>query len=389
MICRTDVADGLLYEFCPDDPPRVADRMRAVLRWVAIDEITQDAPEVEFTVTTPVLGLTPRVGSSGNMGLVGNPGRLFPGLDTNTVPIAYSVAAPGYLRRDLQATLGPVAGFPNAFVALDRGELAMHRTAIEIRGRVGRVGGLAPTPLGSAAVRLAGVWSTFPPFNVVPDTVIEAPNLVSLQPGLYADRTATTDGMRARNMVLAVGEEKALVRPAVRGDRDVRISDRVNLNPGDLLAFETAVSDRVEYVTVFAVHPGAVADEPATVTLTYPLAVSHETGAGCVRATPQVPATNNLLIRDGVPTEQVAFLTALSGLFDGATVEIAGGAAPEYQTVRFYQTISDGNGFYRLPPISRVASVKLHVDSGALPSQEPVASPDYRQFQNFVDVIFP
>jgi len=389
VICRTDVADGVLYEFCPDDPPRPADRFRAIVRWVAIDEITRDAPEVEFTVTTPVLGLTPRVASSGHMGLVGNPGRLFPGLDTNTVPIAYSVAAPGYLRRDLQATLGPVVGFPNAFAALDRGELAMHRTAIELRGRVGRVGGLSPTPLVGATVRLAGVWSTFPPFNVVPDTVIEAPNLVSLQPGLYADRVATTDGLRRRAMVLAAGEEKTLVRPAVAGDRDVRISDRVNLNPGDLLAFETALPDRVEYVTMFAVHPGATPDEPATVTLIYPLAMLHEQGTVCVRATPQAPATNNPFNRDGVPAEQVAFLTALSGVSDGDTVEVGGGAAPEYHTVHLYHTTSDANGFYRLPPISRVASVKLHADSGALPPQEPVTSPDYRQFQHFVDVIFP
>lgn len=388
MICRSDVSNGLVYELCADDPPRAADRVRAVVRWVAIDEITRDAPEVEFTVATSVLGLTPRVASSGRMGLIGNPGRLFPGLDTNSVPISYSVAAPGYLRRDLQAKLGPVPGFPSAFFALERGELAMHRTAIEIRGRVGRMGGLSPTPLAGAAVRLAGVWSVFPPYNVVPDTVIEPPNLVSLHPGLYADRLAATDGLRSRGMVLAAGEEKTLVRPAVPGDRDVRISDCVNLNPGDLLAFETTVADRVEYVSVFAVHPGAATDEPATVSLTHPLAVPHEEGKVCVRATPQPAGTNNPLIRDGVPAEQVAFLTALSGLLDGATVEIRGGAAPEYQTVRLYQTTSDADGFYRLPPISRVASVKLHADFGALLSPEPVASPDYRRFQNLVDVTF-
>ncbi|HYT73163.1 MAG TPA: hypothetical protein VEL79_00320, partial [Vicinamibacterales bacterium] len=195
--------------------------------------------------------------------------------------------------------------------------------------------------------------------------------------------------LRRRDMVLAAGEEKTLVRPAVPGNRDVRISDRVNLNPGDVLAFETAVPDRVEYVAVFAVHAGAVPDEPATVTLTYPLALPHEQGAVCVRATPQPPAANNLFVRDGVPAEQVAFLAALTGLVDGATAELGGGAAPEYQTVRLYETTSDANGFYRLPPISRVASIKLHADFGALPAQEPVVSPDYRGFQHFVDVSFP
>jgi hypothetical protein len=389
VICRDDVADGFAYVLCPDDPPVVADRLRAVVRWLAVDEITRLAPEVDFAVTTSNLGLTPRVSSGGRMGLVGNPARLYPGLDLGSVDIGYSVAAPGFLPRHRTLKLGPIAGFPNAFAPKDDGVLSLHREPIVIRGRVGKLGGLDPTPLAGATVRLAGVWSTFPPYNVVPDTVIEPPNLLALYPGLYADRLTATDGVRKRDLVLAAGEEKTLVRPAVPGDVDVRISDRTNLNPGDLLAFETARPDHAEYVLVHQVFPGAVSDEPATVRLEYPLALAHEQGTVCVRATPQVPLATNTLTRDGIPAERVAFLSALTGFFDGATVEILGGATPEWQTVHLYETTSDADGFYRLPPISRVASVKLHADSGALTPQEPVTSPDYRRYDNFVDVIFP
>jgi hypothetical protein len=363
--------------------------MWAVLRLLAIDEITQEAPEVEFTVTTSVAGLMPRVSSGGRMGLAGNPGRLFPGLDTATVQLPYSVTAPGFLPRNLQTPLGPIAGFPDAFTPADQGVVPMHREPIVIRGRVVRRSGLNPTPLAAATVRLAGVWSTFPPYNVIPDTVIEPPNVVSLHPGLYTVRVATTDGLRRRNLTFALGEEKTLVRPAVPGERDVRLSDRTNLNPGDLLGFETSRPDRVEYVTVAAVHAGAVNNEPATVTLTYPLALAHEEGTQTVRATPQLPAATNALTRDGVPGERVAFLTALAGLATDVVVEIGGGASVEYQTARLYQTTSDPDGFYRLPPLSRVASIKLHADFGALPPQEPVMSPDYHRYENFLDVIFP
>jgi hypothetical protein len=390
VTCRNDVADGFLYRFCPDDPPRAADRLRAVVRWQALDEITGEPAGVDFTITTSALGLWPRISADGIMGLVGNPARLYPGLDAATVQIPFRVTAPGYLRRDRNASLGPVAGFPDAFTPADEGVLAMHRAPFVLRGRVVQLSGIDATPLAGATVRLQGVWSTPPPYNVVPDTVIEPPNQVSLAPGLYADRVSATDGIRRRDLVLAAGEEKQLVLPAAVGDTAVRVSDCKNLSVGDLLAFEAARPDRVEYVTILAIKAGAVVDEPATLTLTFALQMAHEEGTACVRATPQAPAANNPLSRDGIPGERVAFATALSGLADNVVVEIGGGAAPvEYQTARLYSTTADVDGYYRLPPLSRVAALKLHIDAGALTPQEPVISPDYRRYENPVDVVFP
>lgn len=389
MTCRSDVDGDYVYTFCPDDPPRAADRWRAVVRGQAVDEITQLPPELEITVKTAAVGLLPRVARDGLVGLIGNPGRLYPGLDAAMVDIPFSVASPGFLPRQLDAILGPVAGFPDAFAPADVGNIWMHRPAIAVRGRAVKQTGIDPAPQAGVAITLAGVWSVFPPHDVVPDTVIEPPNLVSLHPGLYADRVNGVDGMHRRDLTLAAGEEKQLLRPAVPGDVTVRVSDRKNLVAGNVLAFETARPDHVEYVGVLSVVGASTDDQPALVTLTHPLALGHAEGTVCVRATPAAPLANNLLTRDGIPGDGVAFAAALAGISDGVVVEVSGGAVPEYQTVRVYAATTDADGFYRLPPISRVASLKLHAQRVGLTTQEPVLSPDYRRYENPLDVIFP
>lgn len=392
MTCRIDVAEGVSYRFCPDTPPLAADRLRAVIRWIAIDEITTIAPNVDFGIETDVLGLTPRIGRDGVMGLVGNPARLFPGLDAATVDLAYSISAPGYLPRGLHSKLGPVAGFPDAFAPVDAGIVAMHRKPIVIRGRVVRQVGIAPVPLAGVTVNVKGVWSTFPPHDVDPDTVIEAPNVVSLHPGLYADRSAGADGLHRRDLSFAPPlEEKTLVLPAVPGDTQVEISDCVNLLPGRILAFEAGKPDRVEYITVKSIDAASTTDQPCIVTLDHPLSMAHEEGTPCIRATPVAPATYNAFTRAGIIGDRVAFVGALTGVAEGVVVEIGGGTAPvEYQTARLFDTVTDANGFYRLPPISRVASVKLHAMRFDLTTpREPTHSPEYGRYENLVDVIFP
>src|SRR5262249_47387725 len=136
VICRTD-SDG--RRLCPDDPPLGADRLRAVVKWSAIDEIIGAGPDVDFTVETDALGLVPRISGDGLMGLVGNPARLYPGLDPGSVDIAFSLAAPGYITRTLKVTLGPAPTFPHDFTPAKAGQAGivyLHRQPVVVRGRV-------------------------------------------------------------------------------------------------------------------------------------------------------------------------------------------------------------------------------------------------------------
>jgi hypothetical protein len=389
--CRRVEAGGLFYRFCPDDPARAADRPRAVVSGVVRDEITREAPETEIAVTSAHPALTPRVASGGVMGLVGNPGRLFPGLDAASVALELSVAAPGYLPRSLRATLGPIAGFPDSFVPANLGVVALHRAPVVLRGRVVRRAGLGGIPLAGVSVSIAAAWRTFPPHDVDPDTVIEAAHLVSLHPGLYAPRSSPADGLRRRDMVLAAGQEKTLLAAAGPGDRTVRLSDRVGLSAGNVLAIEPGAPDRAETIRVTAVVGASTDDQPAVVTLAHPLALEHRALAVCVRATPQPPGAGNPLSYGGTAGDRVTFVASLAGVASGAVVELSGGpAAAEYQAASLYRAVSDPDGYYRLPPISRLASVRIRAERADLPApRQVVVSLDYGRFENRVDLIFP
>ena len=163
MTCRADDVGFWSYRSCPDDPPVAADRLRAVVRWQAIDEITESGPDLGYTIKTDALGLTPRVSRDGIMGLVGNPARLYPGLDTATVDVAFTLYSPGYLPRELAVTVGPVIGFPNSFTPAKAGDpagnVALHRDPIVLRGRTVQLdaGHLDPVPIPFVPISISGV----------------------------------------------------------------------------------------------------------------------------------------------------------------------------------------------------------------------------------------
>ncbi|MEO6771496.1 MAG: hypothetical protein ABI467_00550 [Kofleriaceae bacterium] len=393
MTCRADTVGFWSYRACPDDPPVAADRLRAVVRWQAVDEISQSGPDLDYTIQTDALGLTPRVSRDGIMGLVGNPVRLYPGLDTATVDLAFTLYTPGYLPRELAVIVGPVVGFPNSFtpakptLADPDGNVALHRDAIVLRGRTVQLvpGQLDPVPVPLVPIAIIGTWWVFPPANVDPDTVIEPANLVSLHPGLYTDRATTGDSVVRRDLAHVAGQDKTLVAPVVRGETTARISDRVGVvGPGTVLAFEPSRPDRVEYVHVTLVNGASTDDQPATVTLAYRLQLDHEQGTDVQVVTPQAPAAASAFVRDGIRSDRVAFLAGMAGVTAGV-VEIVGTTVfPEYQTASLYSTTSDSNGLFRLPPLSRVASVKLQT-----PALKLVTSPDYGRYENLVDLVNP
>jgi hypothetical protein len=302
------------------------------------------------------------------------------------------LTTPGYLTRELTATLGPVPGFPSQFAPatpVDAGQpgvVMLHRDPIVLRGRVVQLvtGHLDPVPLPFTPIAIAGVWWTFPPAHVDPSSVMQPANLVSLHPGLYADRADGVDSLRRRDLAHVAGQDKTLVRPAVTGDTTVKISDQIGVGAGTILAFEPARPDRVEYVAVTGVVGAATPDQPAIATLAHRLQLDHEQATDVYVVAPQAPAASNLFDRYGVRSDEVAFLAAMSGITAGV-VEIGGGTSPiEYQTASLYTATTDADGFYRLPPLSRVASVKLQT-----PALSLVTSPDYGHYENLVDVVTP
>lgn len=391
MTCRTETAGALTYRFCPDDPPPMADRVRAVLRARAVDEITQQPIEVDLSASTTVRGVTARSAPFGRAGLVGQPARLFPDLAVNPVDLDLRLTARGYLPLDLSGTLGPIAGFPDQFAPLDLGDVGLHRVAVALRGRTLRRGSLAPAVVAGAFVSVIGYWPVFPPPSVAPPLVMQPANLAGLAPGCYAPRAAAAATLRRRDVPAVPGEDKTLLLPAARGTRRLRLSNRSALGAGTVLIVHPDDPGRRERIPVDQVDISSSVDQPAWITLAHPLAHTHLEGVLCQVGNPQMVLAAHALTRAAIPGDETVFLNGLAGLGNGVVVQIDDGVTPpEYHEAWLYQTVSDADGYFRLPPIARVAMVLLHAQRfGLAPPDDARLAPDYRVAENRITVMFP
>ena len=80
-----------------------------------------------------------------------------------------------------------------------------------------------------------------------------------------------------------------------------------------------------------------------------------------------------------------------SGLVGADEIEITGGPRPdEYHRVKTFSVTSDAEGYYRLPPLTRVAQLEIHAEKmiGAQTFHATtVFRPDYQQRDNRLDFI--
>lgn len=391
MSCHIEHVGQHAYRYCPDPVPLAADRVRAILSARLVDELTREPVGVDIELTTSVDGVFPRIAQGGLIGLVGQPARLFPTLDLNPVTLSMRATAPRYLPLDLGGSLGPMAGFPNQFTPLDLGDIELHRTSTTLRGRTIRRASLTPAVVPGATVEIVGYWPNFPPANVDPNTVMEAPNLLALSPALYAPRADGITQLQRRDVVPVVGQEKTLLQSASIGEIRLRLSNRIGLAPGTLLIINSDNPARLERIPIAGVDTTSAADQPAWVTLIHRLAYSHLDGVTCQPANLLPAVASKSLTRAAIPGDETVFLNGMAGLSPGIAVELDDGAgAPEYHRAELYSTVSNADGYFRLPPIARVAMVKLHGQRLGLTSPpDERFTPDYRLAENRLTVMFP
>ncbi|MBS0168396.1 MAG: hypothetical protein JSR29_20110 [Nitrospira sp.] len=391
MSCRTEQTERWTYRFCPDPLSAPANRLRAVLRARLVDELTGQPIDFGLDLTTDRAGLTPRVARGGVVGLVGLPGSLFPQLDVSPVTVTMRASVPRYVPVELGGTLGPIVGFPDQFSALDLGDVGMHRASTTVRGRTLRRASLTATVVVGATVEIAGYWSTFPPANINPSTVMELPNILALSPPLYAPRPVGITQLQRRDAVPVVGQEKIFLLTASVGETRLRLSNRIGLAAGVLLIIESSDPVRVERIPIAGVDTASAADQPAWVTLIHPLLYTHRDGVIAQPANLTPPGAANSLTRAAIPGDETVFLNGMVGLTSGITVELDdGGGRPEYHQAELYSDVSDADGYFQLPPIARVAMVALHARRLGLTSPpDERFTPDYRLAESHFTVMFP
>jgi hypothetical protein len=397
MNCRDITLNGESFTYCPEQTAPVADRLQAIIQGRFVDELTGAGIKAQLTVATDTPELKPRVTHDGVAGLVANPFRRFPGLLANTITVDMRINANRYLARSFARDLGPFAtalgspaNYPDFFAPADLGVINLHREPSRIKGRCVQEAPVQRNPLAGVTIAITGLWRQFPASNVFPPMVMEQPLILSLQQPLYRDHSAGISNLMQRNLSLVAGEEKLLQLPVSAGKTQVRLSDRINLNPGDLLAIQPDYADLAEYIQIAAVDTSSSANQPALITLEYPMRKLHLQGVTCVRTSllPDVFAANTLA-QDAFANDQTIFLNSLIDLAN-TYVEISDGInAPEYHVVRLYSVLSDAQGFFRLPPLHRVAQIEIVASRADLPTPVTVVfSPNYESAENRLDLVF-
>jgi hypothetical protein len=378
--------------FSPDDSAPRAGRLQALVKLRVIDELSDGPPNSRLTLEVSEPGLIPRVAGDGLAGLVGIPQQVFPNLKMQDYFVHLTVKAVGYVPRDMEVQVAIDPQFPTTFMPPPLINLALHREPIVITGRTMMLAkDNTITPLAGATVSVTKIWRTPPPFNADKDALADPSHLVSLRPPLYADRAAVTGHLQPRDLTPIAGDDKLLLEDILAGTNPIRLSNRQNLAPGDILLIDAGQPDIAEFLAISAITGASTADQPAQITLDYATVHAHRRNAVIQKVNPQPLGAVQQFTVEALTGDTCVFLDDVAGLAAANEVQITGGASPdEYHTVKNFSVTGDADGYYWLPPLSRVAQLELHaekivgMDTFSLEKIE--FRPDYNLRENRLDL---
>lgn len=376
------------YLFSPDDSVPLGGRLWAVVKMSVRDELTGQPPTGLITVQVKQRGLRPRVAGDGMVVVTGIPQRDFSMLDANPYPVNLTIAAEGYVTREVEVQLLTDPNFLTNFTPPPLVNLLLHREPVVIAGRVVRANGSGTVPVAGATVNFTGIWRTPPPANLV--VPADPPNLVSLSPPLYAERTAATGHLRRRNLPAVVGDDKSLLDAVLAGATQIRLTNRLNLTVGDILLIDANQPDIAEFIAINVITGASTPDQPARITLNYPLAHAHPRNALVQAVSPQPLGATKQVSVDALVGDTCVFLNNIAGLATANEAEIFGGSPDEYHSLKRFSVTSDADGYYRLPPLSRVAQLEIHAETIILAQtfqNTTTFRPDYQQRENRLDLM--
>ncbi len=373
--------------FAADDPLPLVNRIQAMVKLRVRDELTGAPPDNQINLTVLEQGYTPRVADGGLAGLVGVPTQVVPALNGKDYFVNLTITARNYLTRHHNQRIPQDLNFPTGFVPKEV-EIELHREPVAIFGRALGVISGQTQPLTGAQITITGIWRTAPPANV--SVAPDPPNIVYLQTPLSLDRSATTQSLRPRDLPFAGGSGKKLLNEASAGTSRLLLSDRQGLSNGDVLAIDADRPDHTEFFEIETVPTTGAPDLPAEITLNQTLSEGHRRDSVVKQTVPQAPGLFRPVTVDGTASDSVLFLDNLTGITNGHEIQITGTPnKDEYHRILIFSVVSDSDGYYRLPPLGRVAQVGIHAEKtiGIQTFQaNTIFRPDYRQRENHLDL---
>jgi hypothetical protein len=297
--------------------------------------------------------------------------------------------------------------FPDTFTSPPPVIAALRRRPVTIVGRVvvRNTTANTSTPVANASVTVTDFWRTRaavvanPANGSMTDPVPALREFAgAIAPGALGRRAA---GAAAGTLTLpSAADDRTLVRPAAAEQPQVEVRRRQNLvappSPlaNRLLWIDADDAAGAEYHTVAHIDPPGVADEPARLGLDFPLARAHREGARVERinAPLLLPLPTLVLSAAAEPSDRCLFFDAPVGAPvppPSVLYVTGGGAADEFQRYAELSVLSDADGYFRLPPIQRMARVALTVDDGVGNVLPPIeVDPEYGEAEHQVDAVY-
>lgn len=276
--------------------------------------------------------------------------------------------------------------------------VALHRNPVALCGRVVRVPAIggSPTPVLNASVTLADFWLTLQDVRtsaVVAGVPVGAmtgagPNTfaVSLAQGVIARRPV---GATAGTIALAPAplEEKRLLAGLNRGDTTLRLSSRRNVIVTSILRVGKGDAQASEIRTVTGVVALGGLDDEAVMTVDSPMLRPQSAETRVDRMLPAA-APLPLTFREAAEIgDSTVLLDALPAAPVQALQVHSPGIADEYHDCGLYTATSDANGYFRLPPLHRMAQIRLDVNDGVAPAPFSFfIEPDYDGPEQWIDL---
>ncbi|GLQ89909.1 hypothetical protein [Dyella flagellata] len=303
-----------------------------------------------------------------------------------------------------QVTLGAPLQFTHTFgdvVVADEyastvlDPVTLRRTPTVLRGRVFRRDDAtqSTTPISGAQIALTDFWRSLPALRAMLPGAMTDPNPTKRQfalacgPGVYLSHPV---GMDVHVLPLATvpGADKTLAQPCASGASQLSLTDRIGVTANDVLQVGDPLDDASELVSVQSIPVIGSDVEPTTLPLSMPVHAAYSAGTRVQVLQPQVPGVNMSLRDATAPEDRCIFVDDTSTLPPLCWIDIDA-AHPEYQRAQLPAATTDKNGYFRFPPIQRIAAMQLTVTSGGSPPVTLTVQPDYALAENWLDIVMP
>lgn len=368
-------------------PVRGATVKPIIFRSAAAD--SSEAPIPAGSSSRP-LGVSIKEIGNGLYGLIGRPDLALPRLATDTYSIGIQILAEGYCPHKAMGQITAHTDFPESFTPLHLGTIELHRQPVTIQGTIVKRSREGFQSVAGARARVTGIWRQLPSASVVSPP--EPANILSTTSALSNSYKAPSSEVFPVTLSETAPDPVTLATSAAAGSYVITLDGLPALTPGNLISLSPDDSARDELHEVLS-HQVASFDS-VELRLGTPLAWSHRAGTRARVMTITHTGPANSLSIDAAAGDRMLFCKTLSSIEDMAAVKVSSGPSSsgsekEYHWIRLYDVHSDSDGFYRLPPISRIAQMRIDTDLDGDVAATRVIAPRYPAYEQQIDFILP